>query len=413
MAIWNNIIYGVETATVTFFIYAATGKLLEIKRNPAVRVLLVIVCMVLGQMIIYLADFDNLPPTMIIFITAVWIFCRGSGLKRMALGFLIASTVFAYDALIDNYLAENTAEKCLFRVIFGLIFYLGVKKIAPEKGFELSNTLWGLFLLLAAAPMGIVLCTVLLTQEFRSENSIQVLVLLWLSLLSFAGLLGTVAVLARQRELEEEQLLGELNNRYYKLMEEQNFEVRRLKHDLINHLHAISSLDPKEKDGYIEELLKNPVLHTTMQFCGDHTVNAVLCAKKMITEQKQIAFEIKADIPEPLKLDKPDICAILGNSLDNAIEAVSLLEEKKRHIQLELCSAKGLFVMKLVNPSISQYPKSSGIIHTTKQDQENHGYGLKSIKKSAEKYGGTLEIQQEEGKFTLFLYIPLTFACAR
>lgn len=296
MAIWNNIIYGVETGTVTFFIYAVTGKLLEIKRNAAVRALLSIVCMVLGQMIIYLADFDNLPPTMAVFLTAVWIFCRGSGLKRMALGFLIASTVFAYDALIDNYLAESTVEKCLFRIIFGLVFYLGVKKIAPEKDFELSNTLWGLLLLLAAAPMGIVLCT--------------------------------VAVMARQRELEEAQLLGELNNRYYKLMEEQNFEVRRLKHDLINHLHTIFSLDPKEKDGYIEELLKNPVLHTTMQFCGDHTVNAVLCAKKMITEQKQIVFEIKADIPEPLKLEKPDICAILGNSLDNAIEAVSLLEEK-------------------------------------------------------------------------------------
>lgn len=407
MVIWHNILYGTETVAVTFFIYAVTGKLLEIKRNAAVRALLSIVCMVLGQMIIYLADFDNLPPTMAVFLTAVWIFCRGSGMKRMTLGFLIASTVFAYDALIDNYLAESTVEKCLFRIIFGLVFYLGVKKIAPEKDFELSNTLWGLLLLLAAAPMGIVLCTVLLTQNFEPENSTQMLVLLWLSLLSFAGLLGTVAVMVRQRELEEAQLLGELNNRYYKLMEEQNFEVRRLKHDLINHLHTISSLDPKEKDGYIEELLNNSVLHTTMQFCGDHTVNAVLCAKKMIMEQKQIRFEIKADLPEPLKLEKPDICAILGNSLDNAIEAVSVFDEKKRHIQLELCSAKGLFVMKLVNPCFPQSPRPSGLIRTTKQDQENHGYGLKSIRKSAEKYGGTLELQQKEGNFTLFLYIPL------
>lgn len=407
MGIWDNILYGAETAAVTFFLYGVTGRLLEIKRNPAVKVFLAMVCMVLGQMIIYLADFDNLPPTMAVFLIAVWIFCKGNGLKRITLGFLIASTVFAYDALIDNYMAENTVEKCLFRVIFGLIFYLGVRKIAPEKGFELSNTLWGLLLFLAAAPMGIVLCTVLLTQDVKPGNSTQMLVLLWLSLFSFAGLLGTVAVLARQRELEEAQLLGELNKRYYRLMEEQSFEVRRLKHDLANHLHTISSLDPKEKDEYIEELLKNPVLHTTMQFCGDHTVNAVLCAKKIIMEQKQIRFEIKADIPEPLSLEKSDICAILGNSLDNAIEAVSVFDEKKRHIQLELCSAKGLFVMKLVNPSSSQTTKSLGLFHTTKPDQEKHGYGLKSIRKSTEKYGGTLELQQKEGNFILFLYIPL------
>lgn len=413
MGIWDDILYGAETAAVTFFLYGVTGRLLEIKRNPAVKVFLAMVCMVLGQMIIYLSDFDNLPPTMAVFLIAVWIFCKGNGLKRITLGFLIASTVFAYDALVDNYLAENTVEKCFFRVIFGLIFYLGVKKFAPEKGFELSNTLWGLLLFLAAAPMGIVLCTVLLTQDVKPGNSTQMLVLLWLSLFSFDGLLGTVAVLARQKELEEAQLLGELNKRYYRLMEEQNFEVRRLKHDLANHLQTISSLASYEKDRYIQELLKNPVLHTTIQFCGDHTVNAILSIKKVVMEQKHISFEIKADIPEPLSLEKSDICAILGNSLDNAIEAVSVFDGKKRHIQLELCSAKGLFVMKLVNPSLLQAIKPSGLIRTTKQNQEKHGYGLKSIKKSAEKYGGTLEIQQEEGKFTLFLYIPLTFDCAR
>ncbi len=188
---------------------------------------------------------------------------------------------------------------------------------------------------------GIILCVVLLTFYGQQQDTYQNLFLLLLALCSFAGLLWTVTVLSRQRRLEETQVTAEMNSRYYAMMEKQNLEIRRLKHDLTNHLQVLSALSMEQKDAYIREMLDNSALYQTLKYCNDTIVNVLLSTKASSMGMYGIDFYVKAEIQQPLPLEKPDICAVFGNALDNAVEYVCRLEQEHRYINLEARLGKG------------------------------------------------------------------------
>ncbi len=156
--------------------------------------------------------------------------------------------------------------------------------------------------------------------------------------------------IVRQQELERKQMLSQINQKYYETMEEQHFEIRRLKHDLANHLHTLLLTPKEQQTAYMKELL-------------EHT-------------------------------------------LDNAIEACKLLEREQRVISLETHMQKGLFVLSVKNQSHLQL--EAGILPvTTKRNTKEHGIGLRSIKEITERYEGQLEIVTEHGIFEVFLYLPI------
>src|SRR5699024_10905334 len=111
------------------------------------------------------------------------------------------------------------------------------------------------------------------------------------------------------------------NEAYYEAMEQQHFEIRRLRHDMANHLQALAALPPEEKDAYIRELLDSGTLARTLNYCGDPTINAVLSVKENLLRQQNISLELNLDIPEELPFEKADLCTIYANALDNAAEA--------------------------------------------------------------------------------------------
>ena len=410
-----------QTAAMIFLLYKTTECFLEVKNTRSARLFLAAACALIGEMVILLADMENLPPTLLFFMAAVWFCCRGSRHKRGVMGLIIAGTVFTYNALIDYGFSTFYPAQSGLRLLAGMTLCGCARHFAPKSDFELSRPLWNILLLLTAAPVGIVFSLVLLSRNDQTGNDLQNLMLLFLALFSFAGLLGTTAVLARQNELEESQTLLEMNKTYYKAVEEQNFEIRRMKHDLSNHLQTILSLPAEEKNAYVKKLLENPAAYRTMRYCADETVNIVLSAKASVMERKNILFHVKADIPETLFIEKPDICAIFGNALDNAAEAAELVPEPERYVQLQTRLAKGMFVLRIENPcpfsgkDAGKEPAKkiqgelSGIrpwrIRTTKTDAHAHGYGLKSIEKCVKKYGGEMKIETKGGKFVLFLYI--------
>ena len=111
-------------------------------------------------------------------------------------------------------------------------------------------------------------------------------------------------------------------------------------------------------------------------------------------------------------MEKPDICAIFGNALDNAIEAVRQLPEDDRVIRLETRLAKGMLVVRVENPCVRadahsfahhSEPKSA-LPPTTKNDRVSHGFGLRSIQEAVRKYDGHMEISAGDESFQLFIY---------
>ncbi|MBO5488241.1 MAG: ATP-binding protein, partial [Eubacterium sp.] len=75
-------------------------------------------------------------------------------------------------------------------------------------------------------------------------------------------------MLDRHQKLERESVLAEHNKKYYEAMEQQQFEIRRLKHDLANHLQVLTALPEEEKNNYIKEMLDNPIFTKVLAYSG-------------------------------------------------------------------------------------------------------------------------------------------------
>lgn len=385
------------------FIYLALGRFFVQRSAWAAKVFLFISCGLLSSMVIFISDWTNILPTLAVFLAAVYLGCEGEKLKRVTVGLMFASTVLAFNALMDNYVWIYRSRPVLERILFGVVLYLLCVHFSPGKDLELSGSMWRLLLLLTATPMGILLSVVLATSYDEQRNYLQYMLLLFLALFSFAGLLWTVTVLARQRGLEEARTMAEMNARHYEMMEKQNFEIRRLKHDLANHLQVLSALPAQQKDAYIREMMNTSAFYQTLKYCNDDIVNVILSTKASSMGMYGIEFHVKAEIPETLPLEKPDICAVFGNALDNAVESVCRLEQERRYINLETRQGKGLFVLKVENPAMD-FVSGEELPPTTKEDKKAHGLGLKSVQKIAEKYDGRLELKTQGGEFVFFFY---------
>lgn len=434
-------------------------KLITVSDKRWKRFTLWLSCFLLLGMIIYIGDWGNILPTVLFFLFIIWITCEGSGWKKAAIGLMYGSTVLSFNVLRDNVILtvdirwdfsrESMIAAALFSLLLALLLYLVIRKFAPDRDYHLSDSLWKLLILLTLTPFGIVLSLVLLnTEEAGALNrtaggrgfAYDSFVLLLLALLSFIGLFRAVIVLARQHQLEQQSMLAEINRSYYESMEQQHFAIRRLKHDLANHLAVAAALPEGQREDYIKSLSEDNALGRSLRYCADPVVNAVLTVKEEQMGRYGIRLEARIDILQELPFDKTDICALFANALDNAAEACRRLEESKRHVRVKSRAQKGLFCLEVTNPvgrveKRLQNPQTGteGIYGgdkeqrnfdsdgeernrkkekeqlppTTKADKENHGFGLRSMKEIVERSHGEMEIRVEEGIFEMFLYMPL------
>lgn len=356
---------------------------------------------------------------MLFFLSILWCTCEGTGLKKLTLGLMFASTIFAFNGFYDNciaFFAHYWGADILYsnlylvgRFLFALMLYLGIKIRKPKPDFELSSPLWRLMFLLTLSPLGIMLSLILLRSPYMRINGTIFAdsALFLVVILSFAGLLRALTVLERQQRLEGENMLALQNQSYYKAMEQQQFETRRLRHDLANHLQILLALPPQQKDDYIKGMLDNPSFQQVFNWCGDATVNIVLTAKDERMRQNKVRFFAKVDIKEQLPFDKADLCAILANALDNAIEACLELTEDMREVHLNAGANKGILAINIKNACKNHTQGKVFFPKTTKKNVKNHGIGLRSIQETVKKYNGSMEIKQADNSFNLFLYLPM------
>ena len=129
-------------------------------------------------------------------------------------------------------------------------------------------------------------------------------------------------------------------------------------------------------------------------------------AKTTIIEQSDIKLSQSISVPEGANIEKADLCALFANGIDNAIEACMKLPREQREIALEARAEKGLLVCRISNPWDGTLKLKQGVPVTSKRDKALHGYGLRSIREIIERNQGQMEIESENGRFTLFFYLP-------
>ena len=185
-------------------------------------------------------------------------------------------------------------------------------------------------------------------------------------------------------------------------------KMRGWRHDYHNHIQAMLALvdSPDELREYLWKLNDDLTTVDTVLKTGNVMVDAILNSKISLIKSREIEVNAKATVPQELKISEIDLCAILGNLLDNAMEAcLRQSEDENRFIRVYIGILKQQLYICVTN-SCSKVVKS-GKNFLSLKESDGHGFGLMRIDHLALKYGGYVNRQNEEGVFATEVMLPL------
>lgn len=186
-------------------------------------------------------------------------------------------------------------------------------------------------------------------------------------------------------------------------------QVRRLHHDLKNHLTAIVSLceDNARLKEYVRSLGIVLDEYEAQVETGSPMLNGLLNSKLRTAQNKGIRLKLGIDLPDTLPIEDSGLCAILGNLLDNALEAASLIpDSQSRWIWLKIGTISGTLVLRCANPCKCPPDLREGLPRTTKPEAALHGLGLPGVKEVVERAGGYMAIDTKDGQFIISISFP-------
>lgn len=185
--------------------------------------------------------------------------------------------------------------------------------------------------------------------------------------------------------------------------------MRAWRHDYHNHIQAMLALtdSPEDLRQYLWKLNDDLTTVDTVLKTGNVMVDAILNSKLSLIKSRNIAVNAKATVPAKLRLSEIDLCAIIGNLLDNAMEACLRQQEgESRFIRVYIGILKQQLYICVTNSAGGEVKKAGKTYLSTKQSG-THGFGLMRIDRLAEKYGGYVNRQSEPGAFATEVMLPL------
>jgi len=184
---------------------------------------------------------------------------------------------------------------------------------------------------------------------------------------------------------------------HYREVEKHQHEIRTIKHDLKNQLIALKAFLSKKNyqqaELEIDTILQDVLSIEEYYFTGNQVVNALLNAKVKLSREWNIRYDISANLPEHLHISERDFVILLGNLLDNCIEACSKVDDGEFH--LKIFYNNGAIIIQSDNTTDGNVKD----MNTRKENKIEHGYGLKSMQAIVSKYQGNMKIKNEENKF--------------
>ena len=184
----------------------------------------------------------------------------------------------------------------------------------------------------------------------------------------------------------------------------QQESLKKFRHDsknfYISLISAIDSMPADEAVSFIKEKISPDLFQDNTINSGHPVIDAIIHAKSSFAKKENIAIECTIKLTEKIYIDELELGVLIGNALDNAIEAVSELENtENRRIQLKIFSTGDMLSIEVSNPT--KHNINTNHLKTTKKDSTMHGYGLNGINSITNKYNGKLTLTCEDNVFTL------------
>lgn len=202
---------------------------------------------------------------------------------------------------------------------------------------------------------------------------------------------------------------GDLIQTHYAEVQNMYNQIRRWRHDYRNHIQVMKGYaamgDIESIKKYLDELDTDLSTVDTVIRTGNKMTDAILNSKISLAKANHIPVTADAHVPVALKIAEIDLCIIIGNLFDNAIEASKELPEDKRSIRVYMDMKNTQLYMSFTNMTASKkQTKLNGRFRSTKG--KGHGLGLISIDTIVERYNGYLKRNSEDGAFATEILLP-------
>lgn len=346
-----------------------------------------------------------------------------SPVKAIILGASFFPIISAIDNIVVSIISytikipttEIYQKMSLYRVlaIISSKIILLLFVVIINKSFSKSKIIQRKYLLiLFAVTMIIMILTVLMTfADIKNEsvNSyVSVLFFLIMLIVLMIIFFGTFKLAEYYENRQQLRLITLKNQMLEQSMTEteQTFmlwktSLHDFKHNIMNLISMAENNDIQGIKQYLEK--ENDLLGKKLFYykTGNETVDIILNIKQKLAENKGITFIINAEVPKVCRISSMDFSSLLGNLLDNAIEASE--KEVNPFIEVNMKSVKEYLIINILN----KYTESDSHLETTKSEKHLHGIGIYSVKQTVKKYGGEFYTEISDDIFNAKIMIPI------
>lgn len=276
-----------------------------------------------------------------------------------------------------------------------MLFMSNFKMISND--IKVSNIHW---LSIFIIPVGtLIIVLIMISMDYASnvtESIISIVILLVINVFVFYF----YDELMKSYESKiEKTLLQQQNNAYLKQLEiinQSKENIKAFRHDVKNHAltlkYYIDNYDWEGATGYLDNILDFINYSKEHAKSGNFEIDSLINYKMDLAEKSNIKAEVYLAIPHKLNINPFDLSIVIGNLLDNAIEATLKAENKFINISIEL--DRNVLYISISNSYDGNLKLTNSKLETTK-DNDNHGIGISSVQKSIEKYNGTMNIHYD------------------
>ncbi len=301
--------------------------------------------------------------------------------------------------------------------IFMLVIIILVGMFTKSKNKAVPIRYWLLLLTVPVTTLGTLTVYQYYIDLLAPGEDINIYIIISTVGLVFINVLVFTLFSKLQNQLEIRRNADLLNTQMrlekesFKRIEESYNRTRELRHDLKNHIFVLKGIaengTKEEMLSYLEKMTDAVEKATYVSMSKNSAVDAILNEKLLYAQKNGISTQFDVTPLENTKISAMDICTILSNALDNAVEACIKFENfSDRYIDVKIEDSENEMIISVKNPSIEAPKRRAGVYISRKKDKENHGLGLKSIKRTVDKHKGDMLVKYENGIFNLVISLP-------
>ena len=214
---------------------------------------------------------------------------------------------------------------------------------------------------------------------------------------------------AAEAQSESVTKMLEAQKAHYPTLIEMEQEIRAARHDLRHHINLLRELltrgDTESLCSYLGMYSDSQAANTRISYCGHYVTDMLLGFYSRLAERQGTAFLVQAEISETLAVLDVDLCVMLSNLLENALEASAKLPKEKQEIIVRIGEKRGQLIILIENSFDGVLIKKHGRILSSKGNSRQ-GAGLSSVNAAVSRYGGNAEFYAQKYRFYSEIYLP-------